>query len=371
MDYAKIGKAEAICLIIIGILNHLILNLPKSIFSTTGNGSIVNIIYISILSFVFCFLIVKFFDLLGNQDIIDISEFLGGKVLKAIIGILYIAFYVIMCSTLLRNFSESIRLTFLPNLSIFYILFAILLAVAIANLYSNHTVIKANLIITPLMILSLIITFASVSPKFVTEKMYPILGNGITETFLTGLSNFFAFTGISILYFLPPFLKDNKDFKKISYLSFAIISIILICGVACFLFGLPIVISMDELSPMYTLIKASQFGSFFERPEALFILIWILALISFLCVFSMLIIVILQKLLHAKQKKGFSLLIANIIFVVAILYTNLSQSLFMESTVYKYISLALVFIISPILLLLAYRKKKRHSKKQGGTLSNE
>ena len=56
--------------------------------------------------------------------------------------------------------------------------------------------------------------------------LFPILGKGFKTTFFTGLSNMFAFSSISILYFLPPFLEDNKAFKRVARIS-TIFSVIL------------------------------------------------------------------------------------------------------------------------------------------------
>ena len=46
-----------------------------------------------------------------------------------------------------------------------------------------------------------------------------LLGNGWIPTFFSGLSNLFAFGGISYLYLLPPHLKDQKGYSKIAFTS--------------------------------------------------------------------------------------------------------------------------------------------------------
>ena len=58
--------------------------------------------------------------------------------------------------------------------------------------------------------------------------MTPILGNGLFDTFVTGLGNLGAFGGIVFLYFIPPYLKEPKKLKKVAMLSIVLSIIYLI-----------------------------------------------------------------------------------------------------------------------------------------------
>ena len=105
----KIGKIEAIALMSIIITIQIILNLPNTILRQTGNSILLNTVYISIIAISFCFLICKLFEPFRNKDILEISEYLGGKLLKNIIGILYLAFFLIISSTIVRYFANSLK----------------------------------------------------------------------------------------------------------------------------------------------------------------------------------------------------------------------------------------------------------------------
>lgn len=50
MSDKKIGNIEAICLIITIMVNHIILNLPKSIIQSTSSGAILNVLFISLVA---------------------------------------------------------------------------------------------------------------------------------------------------------------------------------------------------------------------------------------------------------------------------------------------------------------------------------
>lgn len=55
MTSKKIGNLEAIALVLTVIVNHIILNLPKSIISSTSSGAVLNVIFISIVAVRNCF----------------------------------------------------------------------------------------------------------------------------------------------------------------------------------------------------------------------------------------------------------------------------------------------------------------------------
>lgn len=185
METSKIGTIEAIALIVIVGINHIILNLPKSIINSTGSAASLNVIYVSIIIFVVCALIIKLFKNFPNSDIFDMSEFIGGAKLRFIVGLIYSAFLIFVVSGLIRYFSESIRLIYLPNTPIEIVLLLFALIACIGNKFGFNAISKCNLIILPIVLVSCLVIFLSASNDFVPQRVFPILGYGAKETFIT------------------------------------------------------------------------------------------------------------------------------------------------------------------------------------------
>ena len=65
MELTKLENLEAIALVLIVSINHLLLNMPQTILNTCGSSSILNVIYtiilISILSYILFFVLFKKF----------------------------------------------------------------------------------------------------------------------------------------------------------------------------------------------------------------------------------------------------------------------------------------------------------------------
>ena len=94
MDNTKIGNKEAIALLVTIAFNHMILSITKSIISFTGSASLLNILYVGVITIIFTCMICYFLNKFPTFDLIDISKYLGGNTLKWFIGILYIAYFI-------------------------------------------------------------------------------------------------------------------------------------------------------------------------------------------------------------------------------------------------------------------------------------
>ncbi len=57
MNVTKIGSFEAIALLLIVSINHLLLNMPQTIIDTCGSASLLNTVYTTILAFIIAYLI--------------------------------------------------------------------------------------------------------------------------------------------------------------------------------------------------------------------------------------------------------------------------------------------------------------------------
>ena len=372
MNYSKIGTIEGICLIVIVIVNHIVLNLPQSITDSCGSSSILNVLYISFLMFIIVLLIIKLFRNFQTHDILDICEFLGGKILKYIVGILFFVFLTLTFGTLLRNFSEILKIVYFPYVPMGFLVALFLIVVVIINSLGKTAVIKANTIIVPIILLSLSITFLLIGRSFAFQRIFPILGYGAKETFLNGLSNLFAFNGITYLFFIMPYIENKSDFKKIAVWSVLIISIFLFLAIASLLLSFPFVKFTEALSPVYLIIKTAKFGTFIQRPEAIFVLTWILSFISYLSIGLMFLLYIFKKLTNIQNEKSMCPCIATIIYIVAWIPSGMAGIRYFESVLYKYSSIIILFgIFIPILIFANIKYKKNHINKsvnKGGTI---
>ena len=75
MKVDKINTIEAVFLVIIVMLTHIILNLPNAILNSTGSAAILNVIYCFGITIIFFLILNKLFFLFSEKDIIYVSEY--------------------------------------------------------------------------------------------------------------------------------------------------------------------------------------------------------------------------------------------------------------------------------------------------------
>ena len=367
MSKTKLGTAEAIMIILTVIVARSILSLPTDILNGFKSATILNLIYVSIIAILIVLLICKLFKKFPGLDIIDICEITGGKVFKNIIGSIFIIYFLVSAGLMTRNFCESIKILYYPMTNVFFIIALFVIAICTVNRLNFGATAKTTLIIIPIALISILFLFFTNINKFVPERIFPILGNGFFNTFILGTTNIASFGGIAYLYFLPPMLKEPKNFKKIALISIVLTAIFLIFTVAILLFIFTFFVHVDEISPLYTATRYIEFGNFFQRLESLFLLIWILIFacyISIACRFSM---NIFQKLTNIETTKPLANIFGLLVLAISLIPKNLAIVQDFGSKIYPYLMIALVLIISISILIFANiikRKKQLNVRKE-------
>lgn len=353
MAKSKIGTIEAIMLILTIIVAHSVLSMPTNILSSYKSASILNVIYVSIIAIGISYLIYKLLKTFPSMDIIDISELIGGKLFKNIIGIIFITYFIISSSIMLRNFCESIQILYFPMTNITFIIALVVISICISNRLDFSATVKANVIIVPIALLGVLFLFFTNINRFIPQRIFPILGEGGFKTFVIGLTNLASFGGIAYIYFLPPLLKNINKFKKITLISIIATAIYLIFTVAILLFIFTFFTNVSEISPLYTATRYIEFGTFFQRLESIFLLIWILVFacyMSIVCKFSM---SIFQKITGISNKKALIDVFGLLILGISLIPKNLAISQSFETKIYPYLMLGIVIILGIGILIFA------------------
>ena len=358
MDNTKIGNKEAIALLVTITFNHIILNITKSIIDTTASASLLNVLYIGIITIIFTSIICYFLNKFPTFDLIDISKYLGGNALKWIIGLLYIGYFIFFGGILLNVFSTALQIIYFTYTKIFYIALLFIITAIVACNFRHNAIYRSTLIFFPFLIISTLFLFFSNMSFYQPEKMYPIFGNGLFTTFVSGICNMFSFQALAYIYFMPSILKEPNQIKKIAINAIALSCIFLLIAVAIILFMFNGFVDTDELMPLYSAVKYIEYGSFFQKLDSIFVLIWIIAFISYLSITLKFCSNIFKKLTNTTNEIIFTFLFAIILFIISLWPKNYAISTFFADSVYKYTFMILVVVITFLVLLFSVIKQK-------------
>ena len=170
----KLSIFEAISIISIITIAQIILDFPEYLVDLTGTGTIVNIIFLSIIVLIFCIIISKIFKNFCNQDIIDISEIVGGNILKFIVSSIFIIFLFIASISAISNFLYLIKNVYFQNTNTLFILSIFIISIFLSLNKGFYTIKKISTILIGILVLSIISLFFGDNGNFSSNNLFPI-----------------------------------------------------------------------------------------------------------------------------------------------------------------------------------------------------
>lgn len=345
MDTTKLGLFEAISFVLIVITNKIILNLPKNIIVECGSSAWINVIFISIIAIFFTMIIVKLFKNFEGYDILDISNYFAGNFFKTLIGIGYLVVFILTATIVLRDFSETLKIIYYSNSPLTFIMLFFIIGTILGNKFGLKAIAKANLFIMPVVVFSIFIICISSFKNFEFQRLLPILGNGVDVTFISGFTNIFSYSGLAYLFFIMPYLKNTKQFKKISMICIVISTIYLLLSVLCLTLVFSYIAVTDESNSIYLLTRTLEFGRFFQRIDAVFVFLFIMSCLSYLTITLFLILDVFKKITNVKDSKAMSYCFAILIFGLSLLPKNISVIRTVHYNIFKNLILYFCFRI--------------------------
>ena len=192
MESQNFNVIEASFLVIIVTITHLILNLPHALIQSQGSAVLINVIYVSFLALLMFFLIRKLLSPFESNNILYVAEYVGGRNLKNTLACVYIFDFILTSGILLRSFAETLIIVYYPNASLISIVILFILVALIVNKMGAINVVRANSIIMIPVLFAIIITAISLLGKFEFNRLFPLIGYGLRNTFISGISNIYA-----------------------------------------------------------------------------------------------------------------------------------------------------------------------------------
>lgn len=354
-DY-KLDTIEFVTLIVTILINKLVINLPYNILNVTKTGSIVNTIFIGIIGFFILSIMLKLENNFPNSDILDISNYTGGKTFGIIVGFFSILLLFLSSCIILQGFSNSVHNLYFTDFSIPYIVIFFIIEILIANLIGFKTISRMNLLIAPIAATSIFVIFLIIFQDAKIGNFAPILGENYYNTFVLGISNIFSLFIIGYFLFLKPLVKHQETYNKSCKISYWICWFVLFISMLC-ISKIYNYSTEEPISSLSVVIKQLDLGTFIERIDSLFIFVWIISIFSFLNFTTFLMNNIFKKIFQINDSKMISFITTTILLGLGLIPFDTSQVKFIENTVYKYSINIFVFGFGILILLIANIKK--------------
>lgn len=352
----KINNKEAIALIVSPTMGITVLVSSQVIASTCMSSSLINTGIISFIALFLTILICKLYKKFIGISFLDIVEFFGGKFLKFIIGLIFFTYFLFAGSVFLCKAVNILQIVYYPMTNISYTVLLFIFSTVFACNLKNNGFLRAAFLIVPLVFVAVFFIFVGNIKNFNYENIFPLLGKGINETFLFGLTNIYTFSGLAYLFFLPPTLKRPDKFMNISIISTIFCSIYLTITVATTILMFNENVTSGQLFPLYIAVRYIEFGTFFQRLDAVFLLVMIIAVCSLLGIYGNVCIQILKEITGITDTNPITYPFCLLLYSSTLYIDNFFKLDIIQDVVFKVFYLSIIGLGITILILSNIKK---------------
>ncbi|TYR81227.1 GerAB/ArcD/ProY family transporter [Priestia megaterium] len=335
-----------------------LLTLPRSITEQTGNadGWIVLAIEWIVFTIVIILLarMVKSFKI---DSLYDFSYQAAGKIVGNFLNAIMIIYFFSVSSFEVRAMSEMIQFYLLEHTPIEVIILTFILTSTYVLTGGMNSITKLMALFFPVTIIILLTLYALSFQMVDAKNLQPVLADGAKPIISSLTSVSVSFVGAEVMLFLPKYLKNKEDLRKISIIGF---------GIPLFLYIITYVLVVGALSvpeiktvvyPTIDFVQTHEVkGIFVERLELFLLIVWLLQFFLTFIIFYFLAISGLKKMFHNQES-------TNIIFLVPIIFISaLAPQQASDIIVFSDMlgwAFLIIFLAIPMLLTIMMSIKKR------------
>lgn len=335
---------------------RLFFTFPKKVVVVAGNAGWLNIVYVSLIVFGLFFLTTLAYKNCGTAGVLEISEKIGGKPFKTIVGLSVIAVLFLGLAGTLRSYLEMVKMVLLPNTPIEIILGIFAVVIGLTAYAGLESIARIHSLFVPVVLAILGAFFVFLFPHIKITNIFPIMGKGTYNIFVRGIENIDLFDDFLILNLLLPYIKNADRAKKAGKRAIIISSVVAFFVLLLYCLVYPYPSSEKFLVPIYQLTRLVGIGDFFQRFEAFFEFVWSFSVFLYSALYTLTICIVLKDTFNLKYEKP---LIPSVISIITILsFTSYS----MQEIVFNYWYLSLFIILVsfglPIFIPLIFKKTK-------------
>lgn len=353
------GKWETVCILLNVICTKIFLNYPRLASEQGGTAAWLFSVYVSLLALGAFALISRLYKPFGGKDLLEVSECVGGGFGRIATAIVIIMFLGWTTTVYLRTFSENMKLVSLTvsPLSFVEVFF---LACMIAGAYFGiEAISRFHAIAVPFVVIGFFLLMIGVSSYIDLNNLFPILGAGLDKIVIQGFPKVSVFSEILLLFILAPFLKTHENMKSSGLWAIALSSVSFIVSSFVYLTVFAYPTTLEKVIPIFHIARLINLGRFFQRVEAIFMVIWALASLLYVTVNFYIILYVIQKAFRLEHYKPLIVPVALILFCLSFFPPNLVEAVRLEVDVFRTWSWIPAFVLPIALLTLAGLKKKK------------
>lgn len=361
----KVTKSQSIFFLVNILSFQIYISFPRYIAEIAKTAGWLFIVYIAFIVLIWLLIVFKLYKGFEGLDILDISEYAGGTTLKIITGMVIGTGLMFLLTLNLRQFVEDIKVTLLNFSPLSFILATFILAIILTSFIGIESLFRVQAFFVPILALAFFVLVFSSYSFFNLDNLLPILGSGLNDIFVKNISKTSIFSCIILLFLLPPFLSNKKDFKSIGYISVIISSMFMIISNVIYIAVIAYPVALEHFIPFYEIALLISIGRFFQKIESVFVFSWAIALMLYSSSLFYFIILVFRKTFNLRYHTPLIIPFGLILFSSCFLPESLLSSISLDVNICKNYGWIPSFgLILLILIIAKFSKKSKLRRRQ-------
>ncbi|MCF6094968.1 spore germination protein [Microaerobacter geothermalis] len=279
LENGKIGVSQFKILTLIFTIGSSILVAPSGLAEQAKQDAWIAAIIGLGIGLLFVWLYIKLGTIYPELTLIEYNEMILGKWLGKTVSLLFISYFFILASLLLREIGDFLTTQIMPETPIQAIQIIFAMIVMMGARLGLETITRSAEILFPWVIgLFLLLTFF-VSPQLEFLKIQPVLEGGF-KPILKAAFPFLGLPFLELVVFLMifPYVDNIKKAGKAFLIGTSLGAVVIVTVVMMSILVLGVDITARHYYPSYALAKKINIGDFLQRVEAIMAALWFITI---------------------------------------------------------------------------------------------
>lgn len=355
----SITNRQIVFMIFAVVIGYGIINLPNRAATEAGTGAWVPLLINTVIVALFTY----FISYLGynheNKTVFEYGQKLLGKTFGKLITIIYIVYFIILFSYLVRAYSEIVTLVFLPNTPVWSISLFLLLVAGYGITKDLGTIARLSEIYIIFVIIGFMVIQIILATQGELVNIKPIFGSeDIIKYSKASFNLFLPFIGPEIIMFIPLSKEKNKGIIKYSILSIIFIGMLYIFVVESTI----AVVGVEDVTyysaSLFKVLKGIDlvYLEILRRLYGYYFIFWTMNLFCDICIVAFLILQQSKKIFKKASSNISVLFIIIIVFIISWLPKTPSEIEILPNT--ATVLSVITLMIIPLILFIITKVKK-------------
>lgn len=345
--------------VVVTIVGVGIFSYPRELATNVGTDGWIVTIISGVISYLLIYIAYKAIRNNNYNKFYYIVENNFGKVIGAILALIFIVYNIFSIAVGMRIFIEVIKMYLLQKTPTEFLLLITILVGSYLIRGELDTLVKFNEVSFWIMFLPIILILLFTLNRTDFTNIFPILNNSPYDYIRTIRTSMFSFGGIQVIYMLLPFMRDKKEIPRTALRSIAFVTIFYVIIV---IFTLAVFTKSQTkilLWPTITMIKSTSIpGAFIERWEGIVMALWVIFYFTTFVNAYYLSADIVKDMFNLGDIKLSSMLLVPFIYLIALYPENIAELYDINSKVTPLLY-AYSLVILPLMLILRRPSRKR------------